>query len=259
MKRKILAITLAAIMATASCSTAFASESSASSAPAEEAAAQSEADKKDESDKKDDSDKKGDPVTAAIEMILTGVNKSLSSVDINFGDILTGLMSNIDPAALVGDLSLDSITDTLTGNVDQIGSTVTGLVSGLGDAVGGVVSAVGSGDGVFSGILSAVVPFFTDSGALELLLGQYIGPEGIVTKVLDIIAGSKGDLANIVSSLKSKTGGYDVAKFVEKLGTTELISDEALSIDGVELTSDDVADAVSGAIEELGVSAIQGE
>ena len=202
---------------------------------------------------------------------LLGGEGEEGSFDLNalLGGLLGGEEGDLDLEALLGSVVDENGNFDLSGVLEMFGVDESSLdIAGILATIGGIggesfseeLKTLETEAGVTDGeevtldeVEGMITELVSNPDEVTALVSSLFKEGGIGASVLDLV-GSTGDtISGIVDSMKDDSGDYSLDRMTEAFGSVE-VNDEGISIDGQEISAEEIENTVNQLLEAFGLS-----
>jgi hypothetical protein len=202
---------------------------------------------------------------------LLGGEGEEGSFDLNalLGGLLGGEEGDLDLEALLGSVVDENGNFDLSGVLEMFGVDESSLdIAGILATIGGIggesfseeLKTLETEAGVTDGeevtldeVEGMITELVSNPDEVTALVSSLFKEGGIGASVLDLV-GSTGDtMSGIVDSMKDDSGDYSLDRMTEAFGSVE-VNDEGISIDGQEISAEEIENTVNQLLEAFGLS-----
>ena len=202
---------------------------------------------------------------------LLGGEGEEGSFDLNalLGGLLGGEEGDLDLEALLGSVVDENGNFDLSGVLEMFGVDESSLdIAGILATIGGIggesfseeLKTLETEAGVTDGeevtldeVEGMITELVSNPDEVTALVSSLFKEGGIGASVLDLV-GSTGDtISGIVDSMKDDSGEYSLDRMAEAFGSVE-VNDEGISIDGQEISAEEIENTVNQLLEAFGLS-----
>ena len=202
---------------------------------------------------------------------LLGGEGEEGSFDLNalLGGLLGGEEGDLDLEALLGSVIDENGNFDLSGVLEMFGVDESSLdIAGILATIGGIggesfseeLKTLETEAGVTDGeevtldeVEGMITELVSNPDEVTALVSSLFKEGGIGASVLDLV-GSTGDtISGIVDSMKDDSGDYSLDRMTEAFGSVE-VNDEGISIDGQEISAEEIENTVNQLLEAFGLS-----
>ena len=206
-----------------------------------------------------------------VSGLLGGAEGEEGSFDLNalLGGLLGGEEGDLDLEALLGSVVDENGNFDLSGVLEMFGVDESSLdIAGILATIGGIggesfseeLKTLETEAGVTDGeevtldeVEGMITELVSNPDEVTALVSSLFKEGGIGASVLDLV-GSTGDtISGIVDSMKDDSGDYSLDRMTEAFGSVE-VNDEGISIDGQEISAEEIENTVNQLLEAFGLS-----
>ena len=197
------------------------------------------------------------------------VSGLLGGEDALLGGLLGGEEGDLDLEALLGSVVDENGNFDLSGVLEMFGVDESSLdIAGILATIGGIggesfseeLKTLETEAGVTDGeevtldeVEGMITELVSNPDEVTALVSSLFKEGGIGASVLDLV-GSTGDtISGIVDSMKDDSGDYSLDRMTEAFGSVE-VNDEGISIDGQEISAEEIENTVNQLLEAFGLS-----
>jgi hypothetical protein len=159
---------------------------------------------------------------------------------------------NLDLSGVLGMLGMDEESLDISGMLDSIGEmggeSFSTELKNLEEKAG-----ITDGDVSLDGVEAMVTELASNPEEATALIGSLFKEGGIGAALLDMVGSTDDTLSTIVDTMKDDSGEYSLDRMAEALGSIE-VSDEGVSIDGQEISQEDIEKSVTTLLDAFGLT-----
>ena len=202
---------------------------------------------------------------------LLGGEGEEGSLDLNalLGGLLGGEEGEVDLEALLGSVVDENGNFDLSGLLEMFGVDESSLdIAGILDMIGGIggesfseelktlETEAGVADGeevTMDEVETMINELASNPDEVTALISSLFKEGGIGASVLDLVGSTDDTISGIVDSMKDDSGEYSLDRMAEAFGSVE-VNDEGISIDGQEISAEEIENTVNQLLEAFGLS-----
>ena len=202
---------------------------------------------------------------------LLGGEGEEGSLDLNalLGGLLGGEEGEVDLEALLGSVVDENGNFDLSGLLEMFGVDESSLdIAGILAMIGGIggesfseeLKTLEAEAGVEDGeevtmdeVETMINGLVSNPDEVTALVSSLFKEGGIGASVLDLVGSTDDTISGIVDSMKDDSGEYSLDRMAEAFGSVE-VNDEGISIDGQEISAEEIENTVNQLLEAFGLS-----
>ena len=202
---------------------------------------------------------------------LLGGEGEEGSFDLNalLGGLLGGEEGEVDLEALLGSVVDENGNFDLSGLLEMFGVDESSLdIAGILAMIGGIggesfseeLKTLEAEAGVEDGeevtmdeVETMINGLVSNPDEVTALVSSLFKEGGIGASVLDLVGSTDDTISGIVDSMKDDSGEYSLDRMAEAFGSVE-VNDEGISIDGQEISAEEIENTVNQLLEAFGLS-----
>ena len=202
---------------------------------------------------------------------LLGGEGEEGSFDLNalLGGLLGGEEGDLDLEALLGSVVDENGNFDLSGVLEMFGVDESSLdIAGILATIGGIggesfseeLKTLETEAGVTDGeevtldeVEGMITELVSNPDEVTALVSSLFKEGGIGASVLDLVGSTDDTISGIVDSMKDDSGEYSLDRMAEAFGSVE-VNDEGISIDGQEISAEEIENTVNQLLEAFGLS-----
>ena len=202
---------------------------------------------------------------------LLGGEGEEGSFDLNalLGGLLGGEEGDLDLEALLGSVVDENGNFDLSGVLEMFGVDESSLdIAGILAMIGGIggesfseeLKTLEAEAGVEDGeevtmdeVETMINGLVSNPDEVTALVSSLFKEGGIGASVLDLVGSTDDTISGIVDSMKDDSGEYSLDRMAEAFGSVE-VNDEGISIDGQEISAEEIENTVNQLLEAFGLS-----
>ena len=193
------------------------------------------------------------------------------SFDLNalLGGLLGGEEGDLDLEALLGSVVDENGNFDLSGVLEMFGVDESSLdIAGILGMIGGIggesfseeLKTLETEAGIEEGeevtldeVETMINGLVSNPDEVTALVSSLFKEGGIGASVLDLVGSTDDTISGIVDSMKDDSGEYSLDRMAEAFGSVE-VNDEGISIDGQEISAEEIENTVNQLLEAFGLS-----
>ena len=202
---------------------------------------------------------------------LLGGEGEEGSFDLNalLGGLLGGEEGDLDLEALLGSVVDENGNFDLSGVLEMFGVDESSLdIAGILGMIGGIggesfseeLKTLETEAGIEEGeevtldeVETMINGLVSNPDEVTALVSSLFKEGGIGASVLDLVGSTDDTISGIVDSMKDDSGEYSLDRMAEAFGSVE-VNDEGISIDGQEISAEEIENTVNQLLEAFGLS-----
>ena len=202
---------------------------------------------------------------------LLGGEGEEGSFDLNalLGGLLGGEEGDLDLEALLGSVVDENGNFDLSGILEMFGVDESSLdIAGILGMIGGIggesfseeLKTLETEAGIEEGeevtldeVETMINGLVSNPDEVTALVSSLFKEGGIGASVLDLVGSTDDTISGIVDSMKDDSGEYSLDRMAEAFGSVE-VNDEGISIDGQEISAEEIENTVNQLLEAFGLS-----
>ena len=206
-----------------------------------------------------------------VSGLLGGEEGEEGSLDLNalLGGLLGGEEGEVDLEALLGSVVDENGNFDLSGLLEMFGVDESSLdIAGILAMIGGIggesfseeLKTLEAEAGVEDGeevtmdeVETMINGLVSNPDEVTALVSSLFKEGGIGASVLDLVGSTDDTISGIVDSMKDDSGEYSLDRMAEAFGSVE-VNDEGISIDGQEISAEEIENTVNQLLEAFGLS-----
>ena len=206
-----------------------------------------------------------------VSGLLGGAEGEEGSLDLNalLGGLLGGEEGEVDLEALLGSVVDENGNFDLSGLLEMFGVDESSLdIAGILAMIGGIggesfseeLKTLEAEAGVEDGeevtmdeVETMINGLVSNPDEVTALVSSLFKEGGIGASVLDLVGSTDDTISGIVDSMKDDSGEYSLDRMAEAFGSVE-VNDEGISIDGQEISAEEIENTVNQLLEAFGLS-----
>ena len=206
-----------------------------------------------------------------VSGLLGGAEGEEGSLDLNalLGGLLGGEEGEVDLEALLGSVVDENGNFDLSGLLEMFGIDESSLdIAGILAMIGGIggesfseeLKTLEAEAGVEDGeevtmdeVETMINGLVSNPDEVTALVSSLFKEGGIGASVLDLVGSTDDTISGIVDSMKDDSGEYSLDRMAEAFGSVE-VNDEGISIDGQEISAEEIENTVNQLLEAFGLS-----
>ena len=193
------------------------------------------------------------------------------SFDLNalLGGLLGGEEGEVDLESLLGSVVDENGNFDLSGILEMFGVDESSLdIAGILGMIGGIggesfseeLKTLETEAGIEEGeevtldeVETMINGLVSNPDEVTALVSSLFKEGGIGASVLDLVGSTDDTISGIVDSMKDDSGEYSLDRMAEAFGSVE-VNDEGISIDGQEISAEEIENTVNQLLEAFGLS-----